>query len=229
MTPRDTNSYTAGRSRRVREAGWKRESELWGHGYRLVAGVDEVGRGPLAGPVVAAAVIWPPGTAIEGLRDSKQLTSRQRERLAALIRARALCWAIASLPARYIDRYNIHQAASRAMWRALTRLPIGPEYVLVDGSAIAGLPWPQEALVHGDGTSASIAAASILAKVWRDALMEHLHRRYPQYGFAQNKGYGTPAHLKALRLYGPCPHHRRSFAPVRSYLDAGTGAIPEEE
>jgi ribonuclease HII len=183
----------------------------------------------LAGPVVAAAVIWPAGCAIEGLRDSKQLTARQREKLAALIRAKALSWAVASLPARYIERHNIHQAAARAMWRALTRLPVTPDYVLVDGAAIPDLPWPQEAIVHGDGTSASIAAASILAKVWRDALMQRLHRCYPQYGFAQNKGYGTAAHLKALRLYGPCPHHRRSFAPVKDLLASGSSIGPQEE
>ncbi|MCR4418908.1 MAG: ribonuclease HII [Clostridia bacterium] len=205
------------------EAGWEKERQLWREGYRLIAGVDEVGRGPLAGPVVAAAVIWPPASSLAGLRDSKRLTPRQRQVLDALIRERALAWAVAAVPARYIDTLGLSRAVANAMCRALSRLSVAPEYVLVDGYPVSQIPWPQEALIHGDAFCASIAAAAILAKVWRDSLMENLSRRYPQYGFGLNKGYPTPAHLEALRRYGPCPHHRRSFAPVLAAVGAGGG------
>lgn len=199
-----------------KEAGWAYEVDLWQRGYRFVAGVDEVGRGPLAGPVVAAAVIWAPGDFVPGLMDSKRLAAHRREELARIIRQRALAWGIGAASARYIDRHNIWQATYLAMRRALRRLPVAPDFVLVDGFPIPGLPWPQQGLPGGDAVSASIAAASILAKVWRDALMERLDRRYPQYFFAQNRGYPTPQHLAALREFGPSPHHRLSYAPLKT-------------
>lgn len=197
------------------EAGWERERQLWSQGYRVVAGVDEAGRGPLAGPVVAAAVVWPPGIGLEGLRDSKSLTPARRRELAELIRRRALAWAIGAASARCVDRLNIRRATELAMLRALSRLPFSPEFVLVDGPLVFRLPWPCEGIIGGDAVCASVAAASILAKVWRDALMERLDRRYPQYGFARNRGYPTPEHRAALLRFGPSPHHRRSFAPLK--------------
>lgn len=203
------------------DAGWSYELDLWRRGFRLVAGVDEVGCGPLAGPVVAAAVIWVPGECLSGLRDSKHLTPRARERAAGMIRRRALAWAIGAASVRYIERHNIRQAAFLAMYRALRRLSPAPDFVLVDGFCLPDLPWPQLALPHGDATSASVAAASIIAKVWRDALMERLDKRYPQYGFGRNRGYPTPTHRQALATYGPSPHHRRSFALLKEVDSTG--------
>lgn len=198
-----------------KDAGWSYEHELWENGHRLVAGVDEVGCGPLAGPVVAAAVIWSPSRLITGLRDSKRLSPKRRKSLAGLIHNNAAYWALGAASARYIDRFNIRQAAYRAMIRALQRLPAPPDFVLVDGFLIPGLLWPQKGLVHGDAICASIAAASIIAKVWRDELMDRLDQRYPQYSFSKNRGYPTPEHLNALRKYGPSPHHRLSYSPIK--------------
>jgi len=184
-----------------------------------VAGVDEAGRGPLAGPVVAAAVILDPGRPIAGLDDSKRLAPAERERLAGQIRRRALAWAVGRAEAEEIDRLNILQATFLAMRRAVAALDPAPDYALVDGNRWPGLPCPGEPVVGGDGKVAAIAAASILAKTVRDAEMASLDRRYPGYGFAAHKGYPTPAHLEALRRLGPCPEHRRSFAPVRACLE----------
>lgn len=183
-------------------------------GYRLVAGLDEAGRGCLFGPVVAAAVILDPRQPIRGLNDSKQLTGTQRQELAVQIRARAVAWSIASIEPATIDRINIYQASRLAMKLAVEKLSVQPDFLLVDALQI-DVDLPQQPLVHGDARCRSIAAASILAKVARDAAMLEWHRIYPHYGFDQHKGYGTPAHLAALAKHGPTPHHRFSFQPVR--------------
>jgi len=180
-----------------------------------IAGVDEAGRGPIAGPVVAACVVLPPRHTLAGIADSKQLTPAQREALYAAITQRALAWAIGLASPREIERYNILQASLLAMRRAVLALPLPPQRVLVDGKhAIPSLPLPQQAVVGGDALEESIAAASILAKVARDRIMRELDRLYPQYGFAQHKGYPTALHLQRLRQYGACPAHRRTYAPV---------------
>jgi ribonuclease HII len=184
----------------------------------LVAGVDEAGRGPLAGPVVAAAVILDDHHAIDGLADSKQLTARQRERLYDRIQAHALCSSIAMASAQEVDALNILQATLLAMRRAIQGLRLRPTRVLVDGNRIPVIDILAEAVVGGDAKVASISAASILAKVHRDRLCEHLHHQYPEYGFDRHKGYGTAEHLDALRIHGACPEHRRSFAPVARVL-----------
>jgi len=180
-----------------------------------IAGVDEAGRGPIAGPVVAACVVLPPCHTLTGIADSKQLTPAQREALYDAITRHALAWAIGLASPREIERYNILQASLLAMRRAVLALPLPPQRVLVDGKhAIPSLPLPQQAVVGGDALEESIAAASILAKVARDRIMRELDRLYPQYGFAQHKGYPTPLHLQRLRMYGACPVHRRTYAPV---------------
>lgn len=185
------------------------------HSQVLVAGVDEAGRGPLAGPVAAAAVILHATVPIAGLRDSKQLTAARRESLAVEIRACAVAWAVGWADAAEIDRINILQASLLAMRRAVMALAVTPERVLVDGNVCPRLDCPAEARVQGDRSVAAISAASILAKVERDALMCRMDAEFPHYGFALHKGYPTPAHLQALASHGPCRIHRRSFAPVR--------------
>ncbi|MDP1533610.1 MAG: ribonuclease HII [Rubrivivax sp.] len=185
----------------------------------LVAGVDEAGRGPLAGPVVAAAVILDERQPIKGLADSKQLSPRRRELLFDLIRERALCVSIAEASVDEIDRLNILQATLLAMRRAVDGLRLRPGHVLVDGNRLPVLSMPATAIVQGDAKVAAISAASILAKVQRDRLCQELHQRYPDYGFDGHKGYPTAAHLAALRTHGACPVHRRSFAPVREVLE----------
>ena len=187
----------------------------WDNVPGLLAGVDEVGRGPLAGPVVAAAVILDDERPIKGLRDSKVLTARQRERLHDQIMAHALCVAIAEASAQEIDRLNILQATLLAMRRAVEKLRLPPARVLVDGNRLPVLKMPAQAIVKGDATVAAISAASIVAKVHRDRWCQALHAQWPAYGFDGHKGYPTPLHLQALRAHGPCPEHRRSFAPVR--------------
>jgi len=180
----------------------------------LVAGVDEAGRGPLAGPVVAAAVILDDCQPIAGLADSKKLSAARREALYDEIRAKALCCCIAQASVEEIDRLNILQATLLAMQRAVAGLRLKPGLVLVDGNRLPLLEMRAEAIVKGDAKVAAISAASILAKVTRDRGLEQLDRLHPQYGFIRHKGYGTPEHLQALRVHGPCPEHRRSFAPV---------------
>jgi len=184
----------------------------------LLAGVDEAGRGPLAGPVVAAAVILDDLQPIDGLNDSKVLTPRRREQLFDQIRARALCCSIAQASVEEIDSLNILQATLLAMQRAVDGLRLRPHKVLVDGNRLPILKVPAEAIVRGDSKVKAISAASILAKVFRDRLCMELHAMHPQYGFDGHKGYPTPAHLAALREHGACPQHRRSFAPVREVL-----------
>ena len=180
----------------------------------LIAGVDEAGRGPLAGPVVAAAVILDPGQRIRGLRDSKLLTPQAREALAVVIRTRAVAWAVAASDVSEIDALNILQATLLAMRRAIERLATKPEVVWIDGLHCPPLDCPMRAIVDGDRLIAAIAAASILAKTARDAMLVELDRSYPVYGFARHKGYATREHLAALREHGPCPVHRRHFAHV---------------
>jgi ribonuclease HII len=184
----------------------------------LIAGVDEAGRGPLAGPVVAAAVILDDLAPIKGLKDSKQLSARARDRLFDEIRAKALCCCIAQASVEEIDAINILQATLLAMRRAVEGLRLRPHRVLVDGNQIPTLKVPAEAIVKGDAKVRAISAASILAKVYRDRLCLELHAQHPQYGFDGHKGYPTPAHLAALREHGACVQHRRSFAPVRALL-----------
>lgn len=184
------------------------------HPPGLVAGVDEAGRGPLAGPVVAAAVILDDLRPITGLADSKKLTAARREALFDEIRAKALCCSIAEASVQEIDELNILQATMLAMRRAVLGLRLKPVRVLVDGNRIPVLDMQAEAIVKGDALVQAISAASILAKVHRDRWCERLHEQYPAYGFAGHKGYGTPAHLTALQAHGACPEHRRSFSPV---------------
>ena len=186
----------------------------------LACGVDEAGRGPLAGPVVAAAVILDPARPIEGLNDSKKLSAKRREILAFEIRSKALAWAIAEASVEEIDRINILQASLLAMQRAVDALGVQPSHALIDGNRCPQLACPAQAIVGGDGLVASIAAASILAKTYRDAGMLELHAVYPQYGFDRHMGYPTAAHLAALREHGVSPVHRRSYAPVAKLIQA---------
>ncbi len=203
---------------------WQEEREVLEEGYRCVAGIDEAGRGPLAGPVVAACVVLPFGKHPVGLNDSKQLTPRQRENLFEPILNLARGCGLGVVSAPEIDRLNILRATHLAMRRALDALPPGmrPDLVLIDGLPVRPFPLDQVALVKGDSRSASIAAASILAKVTRDRLMCEYDALYPVYGFAGHKGYGAASHLRALAEHGPCPLHRRSFRPVSEALRAKT-------
>lgn len=205
---------------------WNRlgfERELWQQGTTLVAGVDEAGCGPLAGPVVAAAVVFPHGwletglhSKLRGLNDSKQLSEEQREKYFDFIISHVeIHHAISVIDVEMIDRINIRQAAWRGMNQALDQIQPRPQHVLVDGLKIKWLPYPQTALVGGDARSYSIAAASVLAKVTRDRLMRDFDKQFPGYGFAEHKGYATPQHYTAIEALGPCPIHRRSFAPFR--------------
>jgi ribonuclease HII len=190
----------------------KRERALWDEGFRRIAGVDEAGVGPLAGPVVAAAVVFPPGVGLKGVDDSKKVAPERREELAVEIRATALAWSVARADVEEIDRVNIYRATLEAMRRALDGLTVAAEYVLVDARRIPGLRIPQEPIVKGDARCHAIAAASILAKTARDALMRGYEERFPGYGFGTHKGYGTDAHREAIRRLGPCDIHRRSFS-----------------
>jgi len=185
-----------------------------------IAGVDEAGRGPLAGPVTVAAVILDPTHPIAGLNDSKQLSERKREALYPLILERALAWRIEFVEADEIDRLNILQATLTGMQRALEGLAITPQHALIDGNRIPNrLPCPATAIIGGDASEPAISAASILAKVSRDRRMLELHAHYPHYGFDRHKGYPSAAHRAALLAHGPCPEHRRSYAPVRKLLE----------
>ncbi|MFT7299713.1 MAG: ribonuclease HII [Porticoccus sp.] len=186
----------------------------------LLAGVDEVGRGPLAGDVVTAAVILDPDNVIEGLADSKKLTDRRRQQLAVEIKEKALFWCIARSSVAEIDRYNILQATMMAMVRAMDGLECRPEYVAVDGNRMPPCRYNGEAVVKGDDKVPAISAASIIAKVCRDAEMHKFDQQYPGYGFASHKGYGTKQHMQAIERLGPSPIHRHSFEPVKSMLAA---------
>lgn len=189
----------------------EKERALISDGYRLVCGIDEAGRGPLCGPVVAAACILPPDAVIPGLNDSKKLTVSKREELFETIKFTAVDYAVAEASVAEIDELNILEATLLAMRRAVSAMHYVPDYLLVDGNTFRGFDMPGEAVIGGDGISPSIAAASILAKVTRDRLCEELDREYPQYGIAKHKGYCTPAHRDALKKYGPAPIYRKQF------------------
>jgi ribonuclease HII len=188
------------------------EEQLWSAGLLHVAGVDEAGMGPLAGPVVAAAVIFPPGTRIYGIEDSKSINAGQRDKLARKISEHALAVAVGTAEVEEIERVNIYHAGLAAMKRAIRGLSIPPQHLLVDGRVVPDIDIPQDKLIRGDSRCFAIAAASIIAKTRRDALMQALDKRYPGYGFAQHKGYATLAHREALKRLGPAPPHRRSFS-----------------
>jgi ribonuclease HII len=202
------------------------ETEARRCGYRLVAGLDEAGRGPLAGPVVAAAVVLPRRCLLAGLNDSKQLTEAERERLYDEILQRALGVGVGRASEREIDAMNILEATRLAMGRAIQALPSVPDYLLLDALELPAVHLPQRAIIKGDTLSVSIAAASVVAKVTRDRLMGEYHRQYPQYNFQAHKGYGTAEHLRMLAAHGPCAIHRRSFRPVG---EAVTAAEPSVE
>jgi ribonuclease HII len=204
---------------------WDWERQAWSGGHERVAGVDEAGRGPLAGPVVAAAVILPRHSEFEGLQDSKVVPLEVRERLYLEITTCALAWAACAVEPEEIDRINILRATHQAMAGALARLEVAPHHALVDGLPVKGLPCEHTAIIDGDAKCVSIAAASIIAKVTRDRLMVELDRVHPGYGFAQHKGYSTPDHYEALRRLGPSPCHRRSFRPIAAYY-VSQGALP---
>jgi len=203
------------------------EELISARGYRWMAGVDEAGRGPLAGPVVAGAVIPRPGDTIPGVRDSKLLTPRQRERLYQSITSRALSWGVGIVGPREIEKYNILQATLRAMKAAVLNLDPAPDFLLIDGINLIPLDLPQQAIKRGDACCFSIAAASIVAKVTRDRLMMDYHRVYPLYNFARHKGYPTLAHREAIRQYGCCEIHRRTFRGVKEHLEAADGGYQE--
>lgn len=194
------------------------ERPLWARGLRHVAGVDEAGVGPLAGPLVAAAVILPQDLRPRGLDDSKKLDEPARDRLAAEVKAGAVAWAVGLASPEEVDRLNPYQAGLLAMRRAVAGLAVAPEHLLVDARRIPEVTAPQQGIVKGDSKSLSIAAASVVAKTTRDALMVEAEARWPGYGFARHKGYGAPEHLEALRRLGACPIHRRSYAPVAEVL-----------
>ena len=190
---------------------WEIEDDLRANGYELICGVDEAGRGPLAGPVCAAAVILPRDAEIPGLNDSKKLSDKKRRELFPIIKEKAICYGIGLASHEEIDEINILQATYLAMERALAQLVVTPQQVLIDGNRTKDFGLPVKTVVHGDSLSVSIAAASVLAKVTRDDLMLEMAKEYPQYGFEIHKGYGTKAHYEALRTYGVCPIHRNSF------------------
>jgi len=196
----------------------RHERELRAAGFRHVAGIDEVGRGCLAGPVVAAAVILPDRHRIKGIRDSKMLPRARREALYSQIVDRAEAIGVGCVEVEIIDRINIYQATKLAMRQALGRLQDTPDHLLIDALSLREVDLPQRPIIHGDSISASIAAASIVAKVTRDRICDEYDRRYPGYGFARNKGYGTRRHYDALLADGPCEWHRRSFSPIRQLL-----------
>jgi ribonuclease HII len=198
--------------------GWRLERAARKTGALRIAGVDEVGRGPVFGPVVAAAVILPRDCHLQGLTDSKKLSEKKRNVLDVEIRSNAVSWAIAAVDVETIDRINIRQASLLAMRRAVEQLALSPDYLLIDGVDTIDWPCAQQAVVKGDATSFSIAAASVLAKVYRDRLIVELDRQYPGYGLANHKGYGVPEHMAALARLGPTPLHRRSFKPVAQTL-----------
>jgi ribonuclease HII len=222
-------SRQAEKMRRLRAlvCGDRHERAARQQGALAVAGVDEVGRGALFGPVVAAAVILPEKVPLRGVRDSKQLLPEERERLDAVIRSKAVAIASGFADAATIDAINIRRASHRAMLHAIAQLLPQPDFLLIDAERL-DTPCLQKAIIYGDSVSISIAAASIVAKVYRDAWMHRYHEEYPQYGLAAHKGYGTPEHLRALEMHGPCPLHRTTFEPVRKVLEmrekAGTVA-----
>ncbi len=200
------------------ECGWKLEKAARKLGMLRIAGIDEVGRGPMFGPVVAAAVILAPKCRLEGLNDSKKLSEKKRNELDIEIRANAVAWAIAAVDVETIDRINIRQASLLAMKLAVQQLALTPDYLLIDGCDTIDWPCPQQSVIQGDGTSFSIAAASVIAKVYRDRLLVELDSQFPGYGLASHKGYCSPEHRTALARLGPTPLHRKNWSPVAQSL-----------
>ncbi len=198
----------------------KYEKALYKNGVKLIAGVDEVGRGPLVGPVVAAAVILPINYHLDGLNDSKKLTEKKRERLYDILMQEAIAIGIGEASAKEIDEINIYQASKLAMMRALKNLKIMPEHVLVDAMPLKEIDFPSTSIIHGDALSLSIAAASVIAKVTRDRMMIELDKKYPEYGFAQHKGYPTKKHLEVLQKYGVLDNYRFTYGPVRDLINS---------
>lgn len=221
------DSYT-GIMAQSAECGWMFEEAAREGGALRIAGLDEAGRGPLFGPVVAAAVILAPGFRLEGLNDSKKLSEKKRNELDREIRANAVAWAIAAVDAETIDRINIRQASLLAMRRAVDQLALSPDFLLIDGRDKIDWDGAQQAVIDGDALSFSIAAASVLAKVHRDRLLVELDAVYPGYGLARHKGYGCPEHLAALKRLGPTPLHRRSFNPVAQTVLRFEGGVEED-
>jgi ribonuclease HII len=216
---RPGNGARRGSQRRTRRPGlWASERMAEQMGYAVVAGLDEVGLGPLAGPAVAGAVVLRIGERLPGLNDSKKLTADQRERLDVLIRRRAVAWSVGAVSPEDIDRHGLTRARQQAMRAAVAGLGVGAEYLLVDAWDVPQLPLPQLCVVKGDSSCASIMAASVVAKVYRDRLMVEYDRQFPGYGFADHKGYATAAHRRALWRLGPSPIHRMSWAPIRAVL-----------
>ena len=202
------------------------EDACWGQGFEHIAGVDEAGRGPLAGPVVAAAVILPKGMCIDGVNDSKKLSAKQREGLFHKIYEHALSVGVGIVSHEVIDRINIYQASILAMRKAVEKLAIAPSIVLADGNSFKHESWQFQNIIDGDAKSITIAAASVIAKVTRDNLMREYHEQFPLYGFDRHKGYGTKLHVEALRQYGMCPIHRRSFN-IHRHAELQTHAVPK--
>lgn len=197
---------------------YKYEEELYDKQIELVCGVDEVGRGPLAGPVVVAACIMPPLLRIKGINDSKKLSEKKREEIYKIIVKEAIAYNVVFVSEKEIDELNIYQATKKGMLEAIKGLKVEPQHVLIDAMPLGELDLPHTSIIHGDALSASIAAASILAKVTRDHFMEKMDVKYPNYGFKRHKGYCTKAHVEALEKYGPCAIHRKTFAPVSKYF-----------
>lgn len=205
------------------------EEALYDQGNQLICGVDEAGRGPLAGPVVVAACILPPFLRIEGINDSKQLTAKKREELFKIIVKNAVAYQIVFVSEADVDLLNIYQATKKGMLEAIRGLEVTPDHVLIDAMPLGELKIPHTSIIHGDARCASVAAASILAKVTRDEFMEKMDVKYPNYGFKKNKGYGTKAHMEALEKYGPCPIHRKTYSPVSKYFSRQLSFNLEEE
>lgn len=193
------------------------EEKLYDEGYHLICGVDEAGRGPLAGPLVVAACILPPFLRIDGINDSKQLSEKKRKELYKIIVKNAIAYHIVFISEEDVDSLNIYQATKKGMLLAISGLKQKPDYALIDAMPLGELDIPHNSIIHGDARCASVAAASILAKVTRDEYMEKMDIKYPNYGFKKHKGYGTKAHMEALEKYGPCEIHRKTFAPVSKY------------
>ena len=197
---------------------YKFEEELYDNGYSNICGVDEAGRGPLAGPVVIAACILPPFLRIPGINDSKKLTEKKRDELYKIIVKEAIAYKVVFISVKDIDELNIYNATKKGMLEAIEGLSVTPDYVLIDAMPLGELHYSNKSIVHGDALSASIAAASILAKVSRDQYMKKMDIKYPNYGFARHKGYCTKSHMEALDKYGPCPIHRKTYYPVTKYF-----------
>lgn len=196
------------------------EMKAYAGGIQYIAGVDEAGRGPLAGPVVAAAVILPKDFELLGLNDSKQLNEATRNRYSEIIKEQAICYAVTAVDSQTIDQLNIFEATKLAMRLSIQKLEKEPEHILIDAVRLDGIPYSQEVIIKGDEKSISIAAASILAKVERDRYMKQLHKKYPMYGFDSHMGYGTKKHLEQLQIHGITPHHRQSFSPVQKIIES---------